>query len=288
MATLGPDPSVSGGNTASGLGGGVAIGQQYTMPAGGGTVTSLDVRCNKNAGSPEMYPDIYADNGSNLPGARLGAGTDVVVPGGGMAPLNLPCSVSVPAGKFWAISVTDIGTTDIDYAASGGVEAQKYSFASSPGNDPFGTPDLTSSNRLYIIRVNYTPAASPPVNTVAPAVTGTAQENSTLTTDTGTFTGTDGAITKQNRFLSDNYGDSNGDPASGEWSVIPNTTGSALRPLKRKDTPALEGGNDREAYASASNAALAVRCFRGDPARSPRPCTRTASPPHPFDPRPGA
>ncbi len=64
-------------------------------------------------------------------------------------------------------------------------------------------------------------AAAPPVNTVAPAVTGTTEQGQTLTCDGGTFTGTDGAITKTYQWCVDFFED-------GNFAAIPGATLSTL------------------------------------------------------------
>src|SRR5665213_3544532 len=112
MATLGP--TSTGGVTGGGLGSGIMWVSQFTMPAGGGTVTSLNALVN-GAAATAIYPVVYADS-AGAPGALLRYGSNVTVPTSGYAFLNLPLSsgILVAAGVFWFGYAIDSGTVSYD------------------------------------------------------------------------------------------------------------------------------------------------------------------------------
>ena len=60
-----------------------------------------------------------------------------------------------------------------------------------------GTINLTPEESRFLIAAGEAVAPTEMANTVAPAITGTAQVGATLTTTNGTWTGADGIITRQ-------------------------------------------------------------------------------------------
>jgi hypothetical protein len=69
-------------------------------------------------------------------------------------------------------------------------------FTKMSGVAPGGTISLTPEDSRFLIATGDAVAPTGMVNTVAPAVTGTATATSTLTTTDGTWTGSNGTITR--------------------------------------------------------------------------------------------
>lgn len=85
-------------------------------------------------------------------------------------------------------------------------------FTKTSGVAAGGTINLTQEESRFLIAAKEVVAPTQMVNTVAPAVTGTAQVGQTLTTTNGTWTGANAVITRnwQKQFGTAGYNDING------------------------------------------------------------------------------
>jgi glucose/arabinose dehydrogenase len=116
------------------------------------------------SGTQKIKAVIYADNGSNHPGALLGVSNEVTVTAGApfnWVDFNFASPVAVQAGTIWmgyiASSTSDL--TQLRYDNSPGelnFNVNSGGYAAGPTN-PFGTPSL--SNKHYSLYATYTTGA---------------------------------------------------------------------------------------------------------------------------------
>ena len=99
-------------------------------------------------------------------------------------------------------------------------------FTKMSGAAPGAEISLTPEESRFLIAVGDAVAPTEMVNTVAPAITGTAQVGATLTTTDGTWTGDDGVITRnwQKQHGSAGYNDINGATAATYVPVVADIT----------------------------------------------------------------
>lgn len=179
------------------------------------------------------YMGIWAKDGSNndnwaiykvtggtglslLTSGTLGVGVMTAADKVGIEIIGTTIKLYRKAGAGAWAQIASASTTDATYSAAGYVGVTM--------NGP----------NARLINIGGGPFASPPVNTVAPVVTFTGaapMQDSSLTSDGGTFTGTDGAITKTYAYYRDYYGSSGGAWGGGtEFAAIPSGDGGTTNP----------------------------------------------------------
>ena len=140
---------------------------------------------------------IYADNGG-APGVLVGTSTELSIAAGaaaGWVDLSLPSSLSLPAGSYWlGYWYADANSRHyyVDAAAAERYAPAAYS-STNPAPASFGTASTSTSN--YSIYASYTTGGggSPPVNTVAPAISGSTVSGQVLSVSNGSVDGFAGA-----------------------------------------------------------------------------------------------
>lgn len=165
-------------------------------------------------GTQQFLLAIYADS-AGVPGALVASGSSATTVASAAASALLTQTVSsgsiVSGQSYWVailFSVVSGGTGEIIRLASAAAGGPGFAYKtgnsfSMPGTFP--TPDATGGGAKYTMYGTYT-VSSPPVNTVLPAVTGTATEGQTLTCSTGTWTG-DVSSGYAYQWQRDNYND---------------------------------------------------------------------------------
>lgn len=194
MATLG---RTSVGSTArTGWGG-------YTVLAGpfvadeNGTITAVKLYL-AGAGVDGVFRGVVFEGVDAT--TLISTGAEVVVTGAQFPDVvsSSVASGSIVAGhSYWiGMELGPVGGAGFyyDVGSSGDSRYQTNTYPTAPA-DMSSATDFTDQYTAYI---DYTPAASgPPVNTVAPAVTGTATVGQTLSCSTGTWTDGTPAFTYQ-------------------------------------------------------------------------------------------
>ena len=168
------------------LSGPFAIGQTVT-------VSKLTAYLSGGAGVSKLRGVIYADNGGT-PGALIGTSNELSIAAGaaaGWADLTFPSSLSLSAGSYWLGYWYADGVSRHYYVSAAG--AERYAPAAYSSTNPapasFGTASTSTSN--YSIYASYTNGGggSPPVNTVAPVVSGSTVQGQVLSVSNGSWTG---------------------------------------------------------------------------------------------------
>ena len=168
------------------LSGPFAIGQAVT-------VSKLTAYLSGGASASKLRGVIYADNGG-APGALIGTSNELSIAAGAAAgwnDLTFPSSLSLSAGSYWLGYWYADGTSRHYYVNAAG--AERYAPAAYSSTNPapasFGTASTSTSN--YSIYASYTTggSGSPPVNTVAPVVSGSAVSGQVLSVSNGSWTG---------------------------------------------------------------------------------------------------
>lgn len=137
---------------------------------------------------------IYTDNGSDAPGSLVAVGTAVQVPDATVASqrLALPITATLTPGYYWLGAVGNNFTYEIGSGAQSGSQAALVgglSFNSPPTICPIPAGRYDNDVAVYAL---YNVAAipdAPPVNTVAPVITGDTTAGALLSCSNGTFTG---------------------------------------------------------------------------------------------------
>ena len=137
---------------------------------------------------------IYAD-AAGSPGSLLATSAPLTFTSTGAAgwyDLSLPSALSLPAGNYWIGVITGASSGVAGFRYDGVSASRAYNlnpYASGP-SDPFGTASVDSEQMsLY---ATYTPSsgsATVPANTAPPVITGTAGVGQTLSSTTGTWSG---------------------------------------------------------------------------------------------------
>ena len=122
-------------------------------------------------------------DGCRGPGCRLGVGA-------------LP-STSLPAGTYYLVLVSGLAGQGANvYYAAGGASDGVYN-QNTPGTPTATFGAFSTEPRQWSYRVRLGASGPPPVNTVLPAVSGTAQVGQTLSTTNGTWTNSPTGFTYQ-------------------------------------------------------------------------------------------
>lgn len=114
-----------------------------------GTITGIFIHCGVGTTTGANFKGlIYADNGSDFPGARLGVGAATAAPaGGGWVGSFLAAGPTIGPGVYWIGAVTDSFEINIDFLTSGtSPNSQLWldfaSYATPPATAP--SPSYTS------------------------------------------------------------------------------------------------------------------------------------------------
>lgn len=185
MANLG-DSTVESGTQAPST---QTHANQYTASASG-SLTQMFMYCKGNSGAATTYQlGIYADNGSNAPGALLGSSAPTVIPTGQAASwieMDLTTAVSIASGtKYWVAFSEGGGGAGIAHGTASGYSAGKGSSATL--TNPFGTPGWNGVTEIFSVYGVISSGGSVPTNTTAPTVSGSTPYGSTLTCNQGTW-----------------------------------------------------------------------------------------------------
>lgn len=168
------------------------IGNAYAAPATG-TLSKLTFYVGgAGAGGTQVFKGlVYADSagspGALVANAVTNAITVASADAAGWVDMTFATPPAVTNGATYWLSVIAGGTTLKAQRYSTGGANLVYKAATYPTYpDPFGTPDGTVVE-VFSLYATYV-SGSPPANTVAPAVTGTATVGQTLSCSTGTWT----------------------------------------------------------------------------------------------------
>ncbi len=158
------------------------------------TVSKLTAYLAGGSAASKLRGVIYADS-AGAPGALIGTSNELSVAAGapaGWADLTFASPVSLPAGSYWLGYWYADGNSRHYYTDLPG--AERYTRAAysptSPAPTSFGTASTSTSN--YSIYASYTTGGgtgSPPVNTVAPVISGVPVQGQVLSVSNGTWTG---------------------------------------------------------------------------------------------------
>ena len=157
------------------------------------SVSKLTAYLGGGSSASKLRGVIYADNGG-APGVLVGTSNELSIAAGaaaGWVDLTLPSSLSLPAGSYWlGYWYADANSRHyyVDAAAAERYAPAAYS-STNPAPASFGTASTSTSN--YSIYASYTTGGggSPPVNTVAPAISGSTVSGQVLSVSNGSWTG---------------------------------------------------------------------------------------------------
>lgn len=159
-----------------------------------GTIDSVKLKVQGNAnGDLTFRAVVYLDNAGE-PDAKVATSAETTVlsaQAAGEVTLSVSAGSLVSGSSYWIGFETGVGSggggTTAGFFAAAGTSKYRTIATYPTAPDPFGA-STTFTDKLWAYIV-YTPAGgSPPVNTVAPAVTGTATVGQTLSCTTGTWT----------------------------------------------------------------------------------------------------
>jgi hypothetical protein len=135
------------------------IGSQFTTPASAGTLNSISMYIVNATGTLKM--GIYADNGSNAPGALLATSGEVTLSTSNSW-YTIPISGSVSAStKYWVMYRLSSGSASFKLISGGGfLSSWKTTSYASAWPDPYGSATGTSSSSRWALYFTYTPSGS--------------------------------------------------------------------------------------------------------------------------------
>lgn len=190
MATLGKT-SVGSNATNTGWAGYF----EFTAPVTAtenGTIDSIVMRLNGVGGTDQVSRGVVLVGNTLAAATLLALGAEVTVLAGAAVALKVSTAASeafTTGQKLWFGRLAGPAGAGSGMYADVGASGSSYYIAMTYPTVPADVSTAAPHVDVLDIYINYTAAASgPPVNTVAPAVTGTTTVGQTLTSDTGTWT----------------------------------------------------------------------------------------------------
>ncbi|HEX5224270.1 MAG TPA: hypothetical protein VFW29_03975, partial [Solirubrobacteraceae bacterium] len=162
---------------------------RYALPAAG-AVTSMSIYLapTATAGNQVMEGVVYADS-QNVPASLRGVSSPLTFSSSspaGWYTLSFPSPLKLAAGSYWIGVITGTTAKVAGYRyskASASRDSNANKYTSGPSN-PFGTPSSDAQQMSL-----YATYVAVPANTVAPSISGSAQQGQTLTTTNGSWSG---------------------------------------------------------------------------------------------------